>query len=254
MQLSYSAGPGNVFSGAKSGLGPHRVVSLIAAVGAAMGRGIFRQYGYQEMGRLPVENQAVITDDAGTFTAGSIITTVNGTAITTAWASDKNTTMTAHAAAILAGVANVVACTHSTSSHTITIQTRNTPLVVTVSVAGITGTMTISSITNTSLDAATNFVGVALHDHAREQADDGTVAYVANDVMSVLQGGQCFVAVEETVTVEDAVYVRTMADGTKLAGMFGKTSTSGQTVALTNCRFVRGGTTTVPAIIEVNVP
>jgi hypothetical protein len=254
MQMSYSAGPGNVFSGAKMDLGPHGVISLIATIAAAMGRGIFRQYGAQEQGRLPVENQTVITDSAGTFTAGSIATTVNGTVITTNWTSDKNTTMTAHAAAIASGVANVSACTHDTGAHTITIQTRNTNLVVSVSVASVTGTMTISSIVNTSLDAATNFAGVTIHDYAREQATDGTVAYAVNDVMSVMRRGCLAVAVEETVTTDDPVYVRTMADGTKLAGMFGKSSVSGKTVALTNCRFERGGTTTQPAVLFVNLP
>jgi hypothetical protein len=254
MQTSYNYGPGNLFSGVKVDLGPHRVATRQAVAAIDFGRGVFQQYNSQEQGRLPAENQCVILDDAGTFTAGDIVTTVNGTPITTTFGTDKDTTMTAHAAAILAGVADVYACAYSAGSHTITIQTRNTTLVVSTDVSGITGTMTITSYTNTSLDAATNFVGVALHEHEHELNSSGVRQYAANDAMSVMKLGQVAVAVEETVTVDDSVYVRTMADGAKLAGMFGKTSVAGKTVALPNCRFVRGGTTTVPAVLEINNP
>lgn len=254
MQLSYDFGPGAIFSGMKMDVGPQRVLSKMALSAVDFGRGIFRRYGYEEYGRLPVENQCVILDNAGTYTAGDIITTVNGTAITTSFITDKDTTMAAHAADIQSGIADVYSAAYVSGSHTITIQSRNTTLVVSTDVTGITGTMTITSYTNTSLDAATNFVGVALHDHARESTTAQVRQYVANDAMSVMEGGLVAVAVEETVTVEDAVYVRTMTDGTKLAGMFGKTSDAGKTIALTNCRFVRGGTTSVPAILEINNP
>jgi hypothetical protein len=254
MQTSYSTGPAANYSGIKDGIAPAKVVTAQATGAIAMGRGVFQMYGYQEQGRLPVENQCVILDDAGTFTAGDIVTTVNGTAITTTFGTDKDTTMTAHAAAILAGVTGVSACAYSAGSHTITIQTRDISLTVETDVSGLTGTMTITSYTTTSLDAATNFLGVTVHDHAREQAADGTVAYASGDAMSVLTDGQIYVDVEETVTANDDVYVRTMADGVKLAGMFGTTSVAGKTVALTNCRFVRGGTTTTPALLSIVKP
>ena len=254
MQTTYNLGPGNPFAGMLSGISPARIVTRLATTVVNFGRGIFKQYGYQEQGRLPVESQCVITDDGGTFTAGNIVTTVNGTAITTAFGTDKNTTMTAHAAAIAAGVSAVSSCAYSAGAHTITIQTRNTSLVVSCNVSGITGTMTISSTVNTSLDSATTFVGVACHDHAREQSSTGVAQYAANEAMSVLMDGEVYVTVEETVTADDAVYVRTMTNGAKLAGMFGKTSTSGETVALTNCRFTRGGTTTQPALLLISNP
>jgi hypothetical protein len=254
MQTSYDFSMARSFAGAKAGIGDDYVITKLAREAVGTGVGVFKVYGSETQARKAVENQTVITDSAGTYTAGSIVVTVNGTVITQTYDTDKNTTLTALAAAIAAGVANVLACTYSSSAHTITITTRNTTLVVTVNITGITGTMTISSVTNTSLDSATNFLGVTVHDHAREQSLTGAVEYLANDAMSVMEKGAIFVQCEETVTADDAVYVRVMTDGAKLVGMFGKTSTAGQTVALTNCRFDLGGSTTVPAKLVINRP
>jgi hypothetical protein len=125
---------------------------------------------------------------------------------------------------------------------------------VSVNITGITGTMTISSTTVTSIDSATNFLGVTVADGAREQSSTGVVQLDATECGSVLTNGALYVQCEEAVTADDAVYVRTMADGAKLAGMFGKTSVSGKTVALTNCRFSESGSTTVPAKLVINNP
>jgi hypothetical protein len=255
MQTSYEFGFPRAINGMLADSRSNTCVSKQMVVATGFGLGVFKQYASDQQARLPVENQCVITDSAGTFTAGSIVTTVNGTAITTNFGTDKDTTMTAHAAAIAAGVANVSSCAYSAGSHTITIQTRNTALVVTVSVAGVTGTMTISSVTNTSLDAATNFLGVTVFDTAREQAYlTGVTQLAATECGSIITNGAIYVQCEETVTSDDAVYVRTMADGAKLAGMFGKTSVSGKTVALTNCRFAEGGGTTQQAKLVINNP
>jgi hypothetical protein len=254
MQLSYDYTMARAFAGMIADNRRANSPTFLANEAVGFGLGLFRKYGAERYARKAVENQCVITDSAGTYTAGSIVVTVNGTAITQTYDTDKNTALTALAAAIAAGVSVVSSCAYSSSNHTITIQTRNTSLTVSVNITGITGTMTISSVTNTSLDSATNFVGVTVHDHAREQAADGTVQAEANEALAIMQEGTIYVQCEETVTADDPVYVRVMADGAKLVGMFGKTSTAGQTVALTNCRFNMGGTTTNPAKLVINHP
>jgi len=93
-----------------------------------------------------VNDVVVVTDDAGTYTAGDIVVTVNGTDVTESFDTDKNTTMTALAASIQA-LEDVLTAVYASGAHTITI----TPisggdLEISVDVSGITGTMTISSI------------------------------------------------------------------------------------------------------------
>lgn len=88
------------------------------------------------------QGNKIITDDAGTFTGGSIVSIINGTTVTTAWTTDKDTTLTAHAAAIQA-LAAVQTAVYSSGSHTITITPATGILLsVTTSTAGVTGTMT----------------------------------------------------------------------------------------------------------------
>lgn len=85
-----------------------------------------------------------ITDDAGTFTAGSIKTTVNGADVITAFVTDKDTTLTAHAAAIQA-LADVSTAVYTPGTHTILITpVAGTPIGVVVDLSGITGTMTVA--------------------------------------------------------------------------------------------------------------
>jgi hypothetical protein len=231
------------------------VESLQAAVAIPLARAVVKMYGKQEQCRLPVDLQAVILDDAGTFTAGSIVTTVNGTVITTAWATNKDTTMAAHAAAILAGVADALSCAYSSGSHTITLVMKNTHLATVVtSVAGITGTMTISSTTITSTDVAANVRGIALNPGNLVQASDGTVQYAVNDAVSVLAQGTVYVLPEEVVTTDDPVYVRMVANSTKLPGMFGKSADSGKCLLLPGAKWLRGGTTSLCAVLSINLP
>jgi len=183
------------------------------------------------------------------------VTTVNGVAITTNWATNKDTTMTAHAAAILAGITDALSCVHSTSGHTITLIMKNTHLATVVtSVAGITGNMTITSTTITSTDVAASVRGIALNPGNLVQASDGTVQYAVNDAVSVLAQGAAYVLPEETVTTDDPVYVRMVVNSTKLPGMFGKSSDSGKCLLLPGARWLRGGTTSLCAVLSINLP
>lgn len=250
MQTSYDFAPAKGLNGQKADSRFDLVESRNLIEAVIPGRGVVKQYGSDVGARLPKANQIVLTDDAGTFTAGAIASTINGTTISTDWGTDKNTTLTAHAAAIQAGVANVYSAVYASASHTITIKTRNTDLVATVDYSGVTGTMTAAYGAATSLDSVLE--GIVLHSQTLVQDLNGLVTYNANEVASVLRTGAAYVLPEETVTSDDAVYFRVVANGaSKPIGGFGKSADSGKCVAISNARWVEGGTTTTVAKIEL---
>lgn len=86
----------------------------------------------------------IINDNAGTWEAGSVVVTVNGTAYTQAYAAGKNTEMTS-LAALIATHGNVLSAAYSSTAHTITITPQtNLSVDVVTNTTGITGTMTMS--------------------------------------------------------------------------------------------------------------
>jgi hypothetical protein len=93
---------------------------------------------------------AIITDNAGTYTAGSIISTINGTAYTQTYDTDKNTTLTALAAQVAAH-ADVDSATYSSTAHTITLKANpGSSLYVATTLTSITGTMTMAVTESTA--------------------------------------------------------------------------------------------------------
>lgn len=108
----------------------------------------------------------IVTDNAGTYTEGSIVATINGTVVTQTYSTDKNGTLTALAAAI-AALPTVATCTYDSGAHTITITPEaNTPLSVSVSVAGITGTMTVAITSGTEMETYTQALNnIKLYDN-----------------------------------------------------------------------------------------
>lgn len=231
------------------------ISTLIAAVAIKPGRGVVKMYGVENQCRLPVANQAVLTDDAGTFTAGSIAVTVNGTVITQAWGTDKNTTMTALAAAIQAGVTGVYSAVYNSGAHTITLKARNIAVTAVADLSGVTGTMALMPSVSTSLDTAAMLVGVAVNPGAIEQTSTGVVEIAATAAVSVMEEGAIYVIPEETVTADDVVYLRVQDNSTKLVGMFGKSADSGKCVLLSGARWVEGGTgLTTVAKLQLNLP
>jgi hypothetical protein len=92
--------------------------------------------------------------------------------------------------------------------------------------------------------------GVAVKDETRKS---GT-GYSANEAVRVMTRGRIYVQVEETVATDDPVYVRHTANGGNTTlGIFRNDDDSGN-AELFPGKFVRGGTTTVPAVLEVNFP
>ena len=99
-----------------------------------------------------VAGTVTITENAGTHTAGSLVSIVNGSTVTTAYSVDKPGTWTAHAAAI-AALAAVDTAVYNAGAHTLII-TPNTGFVlgVTIDLTGITGTVT-AAITTTATES-----------------------------------------------------------------------------------------------------
>jgi len=97
-------------------------------------------------GALPV----VLTDNGGTFTAGSITVTINGTAVSQTYSTSKDVTLAALAAKIQAQVADVFTCVYNATAHTITIQSLYaTSFTVVYNLTGVTGTLTFTTSTTT---------------------------------------------------------------------------------------------------------
>lgn len=125
-----------------------------------------------------------LTDDAGTYTAGSIGVMVNGTAIVQTYDTDKDTTLTALAAQIQAHAA-VLTAVYTAGSHTIVI-TPNTDYVLSISydLSGITGTMTMALTSTGTEDLTDSLDAIRLYDDdwyglittSRTQADVEDVA------------------------------------------------------------------------------
>ena len=97
---------------------------------------------------------ATIIDNAGTFTGGTISANINGIIVSTAWITDKNTTLATLAAAMQVALRaqtsgdTTSTVTYTSGTHTILVTPKSTVSVfVAFVLAGITGTMTISSIT-----------------------------------------------------------------------------------------------------------
>lgn len=260
-QTSYAYEMAVAFPGMKADISNSRCVSKECFGDIGFGLGVV-QHSEDEQCRLPSANQAVITDDAGTYTAGDIVATLTlsqdgkddvSVVVTESFDTDKDTTLAALAASIAAS-AYITSAVYAAGSHTITIIATDYEIAVAVDVTGITGTMTISSTVYTSADTAAMLVGITVHDTAREQSAAGVVQLSDTEAASVGSKIAVYVQADETVALSDSVYLRTMDDGTKLRGMFGKTSDAGKTVQITNAKWRQAGSTTVPPVLEINLP
>lgn len=255
-QTSYPLYSAKGLHGSKADSRFDSVITLIANGAVPIGRAVLGATGLERQGRLPVANQVVILDDAGTYTAGDIVTTVNGTAITTSFDTDKDTTMAAHAAALLAGITDAASCAYVAGSHTITLTLNNTNITSCVTdISGITGTMTITSETIGTTDTAAKCSGIAIQNGTLIADANGLVAYADTEAMSVVQEGSVYLYPEETVTTDSSVYMRITADGaSKPVGGFGASADSGKCVLLPGARWELGGSTTEVAKLTVNLP
>lgn len=110
----------------------------------------------------------VLTDDAGTFTAGSIVVTVNGHEITQAFSTSKDDTLTALAAQIQA-LDEITTAAYSSGAHTITITGASgyIPSIDDIDLSGVTGTLAAIAISTTSAEDASDALDACiLYDNA----------------------------------------------------------------------------------------
>lgn len=86
-------------------------------------------------------------------------------------------------------------------------------------------------------------LGVVMHSHATVSKEDGLDAgYAAKETANVIRKGYVWVVIEEDIAVGDAVFYRHAAGtGTKL-GAFRNDADTATATALTNARWVIGGT------------
>jgi hypothetical protein len=227
--------------------------------------------------RMPRSNKVVITDSAGTWTAGPLVTVitfgtlkngeeaaVSNTAITvsTGWVTDKATSMALHAANIKTACADCYSCAYDGSAHTITMIGDALDVISSAtSVTGITGNMTISSETITTADVFADILGLSYLTHDRQQQLTTGYAYYADkEPVNIAQSGSIWVQSEELVTPQSTVYGRLITNSTKYAGYLGASSDSSKCVAFTGSRFLlptvlaATGDTFGLAPITINLP
>jgi hypothetical protein len=153
-QTDYSRESAHAVAGLQvDGRHDNHVVSAAAEEVVRFGLMVVRKSDDYSVGRLPGANVVVVTDDGGTWTAGDVVTTINGQDVTTSFTADKATSMAAIATALQA-LSFVSTAVYSSGNDTITITAEDDVyLSVSVDVSGITGTMTISGYTHTSNDS-----------------------------------------------------------------------------------------------------
>lgn len=183
-QTSYS----QAVPAGRAGMGvdaPERIVSAVADELIMPGVPVV---AHQTRGpgvcKLPRANVSVITDDAGTWTAGDFGVTINGVTVTVTFATDKATSMAAMATALQA-LSFIAAAVYTAASNIITITAEEDVDItaVTTDVTARTGTMTISSVTYSNTE---RFLGLALRDLALPR---GTARRVDNDkIVATLSG------------------------------------------------------------------
>jgi hypothetical protein len=264
MQTSVSIDQAKAINGMLADAGRHYVISRNAVNEAIpYGRAVLRSLGLPNNCRLPKNGKLVMTDNAGSLTEGSLVSTIvhgadlESTVITTDFDTNKATTMAAHATAILAGLADAYSCDYDGSAHTITLLMSSEDLVScsTVVTAGEYDTLTFSSETVSCPDLAADVLGVSVMDHNREQQlVTGTTQYAINEPVNVLRQGAVYVYAEEAVNPDSTVYVRMVTNSTKIRGMFGASSDSAKCLALSYAKYADAITAAGLVKLEINLP
>ncbi len=220
--------------------------------------------------RMPRSNKIVITDNAGTWTAGDLVTTIvlgflkNGEVdasslspivVTTPFGTSKDASMAAHAAAIKGAIADCFSCVYNSGDHTITYIGDCFDVISCVtSISGITGTMTISSEAISTADTAADILGYSYLTHDRQQQISGISYYMETEPVNIMQGGTIWVHAEEAVTPADAPYARLITNSTKYAGYVGKSADSSKCVAQTGSKFTLSISAAGLVPFTVNLP
>ena len=254
-QLGYNLNMDEGYAGMKADSRFDEVESFSAIAVISFGYGVARGDAHPETEcRLPHTNKVVITDDGGTYTAGSYLTTVNGTLVTTTYDTDKATTLAA-VATDLAALATIASAVYAGGSDSITIVgADDVELTISVNITGITGTMTISSTTHTSTDVVR---GIALHTHQDNRtlpvlgaSTYGATGYLATDSVNVLRKGVAWVEVADAVVENADVYL--IVTGAN-QGKFTDDSSS-PNIQVPTAKFRKATSAAGISKVEVNIP
>lgn len=103
------------------------------------------------------------------------------------------------------------------------------------------------------VDAASKYVGVVLHSHHYDPTYDmGVVGLKPKVTVNILVWGQCYVTVEEAVTVGDRVFVRhTPGTGTQ-RGAFRRSADAATTIEIRGARYLTSAAAGGVAQVEVD--
>lgn len=241
MQTSYSQEFAIACAGLLADSGPMDKLSMRAEEVIAFGLGLIKSVGEDGVVRLPLRNVCTILDDAGTYTAGDVTVTVNGTSVAVVYDTDKATMMAKIATAIQA-LTFILTAAYTAGDHTIVITAEeNIDLEVSLDITGITGTMTITSTLYTVTDT---FFGIAVKTGDIEQGNrlldinDQSVITIsgdtlaASDTVTVTVNGVALTAV--TYATSEAVTLQLVADRIKEVNGVVSATVSGRVITVLN--------------------
>ncbi len=183
-QLAYPQNMPVAFAGMKADSGDDRVDSAAAIECMLFGvLGVYDRAANRIA--LPRPNVVVITEDAGTFTAGNITTVVNGVTVTTAWGVSKAATMTQHAVDIQA-LAFVLTAVSAAPNLTVTAIPGVGLWQCAMDFTQVTGTMAAATYVNQVTDQTAGFALAEAKEYgsARRAWNDRAVCTLAGDVLN----------------------------------------------------------------------
>lgn len=244
-------------------------ISRIASGIVYYGRALVQSRLYDGVCRLPRANKFVITFNAGSMSAGSVVTTIthgkakNGevdasTAITTvptAFISNLTATLAKHAADIAAAIADCQSCVPVGGTTITFIGDCDDVTAVSTSFTGLGSgdTAAATSYAITTQDAVGDIIGVSYLDQNRQQQISGDTYYMDKEPVNIMRKGTVWVYGEEAVLPASTVYARLLIN-TNYAGYFGKSSDSSNCVALVGSKFQQSITTADLVPLTVNLP
>jgi len=240
MQLSYSQEIGIAVAGLLADSGINDKNSFRAEEVIAFGLGLIKSVGEDSVVRLPLRNVCTILDDAGTYSSGTFVCTVNGTAISVAYDSDADTTLTAVAAAIQA-LTFILTAVRSNGDNTIVVTAEENIDLVIGTISGLIGGMVITSQLYTVTDT---FLGISVKTGDIEQGNrlldinDQSVITFANDALTtsdtvtVTVNGVALTVV--TYATSEAVTLQLVCDRIKEVNGVASATYSGRVITVLN--------------------
>lgn len=246
--------------GLEADCGFRNVLSPRAAGLIPIGRAVSKVLGADYQAHLPSQNLTTLVFSADLITANEINGSINGVAIAPV------TFDTSHL--ITMGlIADEIEAIDGVASATVGGENDRTITVVgevdQVSIIGTSWAVTSGAsqatvaVTNTTADS---LYGVALRTQNKMNlyapaGSDGASPYYQGDCVSMLTRGRVYVLVEDTVTSDDPVYVRYLANGTNTElGRFRADADSATCFEVPHAVWRLGAQAGELAVLEINLP